>query len=318
MIDYGELSQEFLKEIWKLNGNYSLSEQQFFKSLLIDMYLLCESIKWDKSTNRNIKLLVVPSLLSTEIGLRTEMNVSNTPENVRWFVIDFVGSRRYPNVSDIQKKLVPFLPVGLFERLQCILGLHGATFSGRKKFLVESNKVEVSFGKFVALRAQLVYEKQLNNKVLKFYLAPWMSKEQCEYTAQIIYSILEKIKLSFFNKSKGKTILAASLLFPSSTRSGEHLADSDYLQQCLKDREEFIYPDPMTDFTRVPLNEYTTWLNKSAQPMAKIENKKNRESPRLKRQRQSPIEEYFQFLRSIPLPRFLRINAYMKKEQNVF
>ena len=206
-------------------------------------------------------------------------------------------------------------PRGFFNAFSGFTEQH---FLAERSFLVKSNKIEVNFGNFVALRAQLVYEKQLNNQVLKFYLAPWMSKEQCQYTAQIIYSILEKIKLSFFNKSKGKTILAASLLFPSSTRSGEHLADSDYLQQCLKDREEFIYPDPMTAFTRVPLNEYTTWLNKSAQPVAKVENKKNRESPRLKKQRQSPIEEYFQFLRSIPLPRFLRVNAFQKKEQKRF
>ena len=96
-------------------------KKSFLRILLFEMYLLCEVVKGQK--------LIIPSLQNSGLdswSLNTSIVRQTCQE--RWFVIDFIGSRVHHKTLEMKRRSVSFLLFGLCERLQCLLGLHQASF----------------------------------------------------------------------------------------------------------------------------------------------------------------------------------------------
>ena len=117
---------------------YTLSDVNFLTWLMKDMYLLCDLPEQNH---------LVPSLLS--LNLIGEKGVAQSPGyNGLWFVVDFSG-KRLPLSSKrkgVKDRIVPYLPLGLFERLQCMLANHENEFEADPLFEATKRKVQANVG----------------------------------------------------------------------------------------------------------------------------------------------------------------------------
>ena len=76
--------------------------------------------------------------------------------------------------KELQKKLVGFLPIGVFDRIQCLLAAHERIFSKHPLFKAQSNQVQVFIGGEIGLFGKIEYSKILGEGHKTFY-------SRCQY-----------------------------------------------------------------------------------------------------------------------------------------